>query len=298
MIKITGASGFVGNNLTNYFTRFKLSFSKLTRSDLDQISSIDLNDCNTIIHLAGKAHDLRADTNAEAYYEVNYKKTKQLYDAFLNSTAEKFIFISSVKAVADTVNGVLLEDVVPNPITDYGKSKLMAEHYIQSCPLPLGKSYFILRPCMIHGPGNKGNLNLLYKFIQKGIPYPLASFENKRSFLSVDNLCFVIKELITGDVPFGVYNVADDESLSTKEVIGILAKSMGKKELLWNIPVKIVVLLVKIGDLLKLQINSERLQKLTENYVVSNQKIKTILHKELPLNVREGLMKTAKSFTS
>jgi nucleoside-diphosphate-sugar epimerase len=89
------------------------------------------------------------------------------------------------------VEGVLTEEVEPKPLTHYGKSKLMAEEYILSQPLSVGKSYYILRPCMIHGPGNKGNLNLLYQIVQKGIPYPLAAFENKRSFLSIENLCFI-----------------------------------------------------------------------------------------------------------
>ncbi|MDP4679990.1 MAG: nucleoside-diphosphate-sugar epimerase, partial [Cyclobacteriaceae bacterium] len=102
----------------------------------------------------------------------------------------------------------------------------MTEEYIQSQPLPQGKSYYILRPCMIHGPGNKGNLNLLYKLISNGIPYPLAAFENKRSFLSVENLCFVIRELLErDDIPSGIYNVSDDEVLSSNTLIKLIAKA-------------------------------------------------------------------------
>lgn len=59
-----------------------------------------------------------------------------------------------------------------------------------------GKQVYILRPCMIHGPGNKGNLNLLYNVVKKGIPWPLGSFENRRSFTSIDNLCYVVEGLL------------------------------------------------------------------------------------------------------
>ena len=137
--------------------------------------------------------------------------------------------MSSVKAVADGVEGVLDESVIPSPVTAYGKSKLAAEEYILSQKLPKGKRVYILRPCMIHGPNNKGNLNLLYHFVKKGIPYPFGSFENKRSFVSIDNLCFVIKELIENkNIPSGVYNISDDQALSTNELVRNDGRSASK----------------------------------------------------------------------
>lgn len=291
-IYITGSSGFVGKNLVSYLTQFNFTFKTLRRADLADISL----DCTAIVHLAGKAHDLKKTSNPEEYYKVNFELTKKLYDAFLNSDAKKFIFISSVKASADIVDGILTEDNIPNPQTHYGKSKLMAEQYIQSQPLPADKSFYILRPCMIHGSGNKGNLNLLYKFVQKGIPYPLASFKNKRSFLSVDNLCFVIANFLDNDIPSGIYNVADDEALSTNEVVEILAASMDRKAKLWRIPSKLIRNLAKIGDVFRLPLSTERLDKLTENYVVSNRKLIDALQLELPLKSKQGLSITAKSF--
>lgn len=104
------------------------------------------------------------------------------------SPARKFIFFSSVKAAADFVPGDLLtEDIVPHPVGPYGESKIKAEEYILNHPA-YEKQVYILRPCMIHGPGNKGNLNLLHQVIKKGIPWPLGAFENRRSFTSIGNL--------------------------------------------------------------------------------------------------------------
>ncbi|RYF26383.1 MAG: NAD-dependent epimerase/dehydratase family protein [Flavobacteriales bacterium] len=293
---ITGATGFVGKNLIPYLNSKGLVTKALSRAELAQ--AIGFENSDTIIHLAGKAHDLKKTSSPEEYYQVNYELTKKLYDAFLKSEAKKFIFISSVKASADIVDGILSEDDLPNPVTDYGKSKLKAEQYIQSQDLPAGKFYYILRPCMIHGPGNKGNLNLLYKFVQKGIPYPLAAFENKRSFLSVENLCFLIANLLKKDIPSGVYNVADDQPLSTTTVVNVLARSMGKRPSLWKISKSVINKLARIGDLLRLPINTERLYKLTEDYVVSNTKIKQALRVTLPLSAEDGLVKTAKSFAN
>ena len=177
-ILITGVSGFVGKNLKSYL--IKNGFMLQTMSIRYGLPlTIPKTDC--IIHLSGKAHDLKNVSNPSSYYQDNFELTKQLYDAFLDSNAKKFIFLSTVKAVADNVNGVLTEDTIPNPQTHYGKSKLLAEQYIQSHPPPHGKSYYILRPCMIHGPNNKGNLNLLYQFVKKGFPYPLGAFQNYRN---------------------------------------------------------------------------------------------------------------------
>jgi nucleoside-diphosphate-sugar epimerase len=150
---------------------------------------------------------------------------------------------------------------------------------------------------MIHGPGNKGNLNLLYKFASKGIPWPLGAFENKRSFCSIDNLLYIIKELIEReDIPSGVYNVADDEPISTNELINLISLGLEKKSHIWNIPQSLIKLFSKIGDLLSLSLNTEILSKLTENYIVSNNKIKKNLNKPLPISAKDGLIKTFKSF--
>ena len=254
------------------------------------------NSYNAIVHLAGKAHDLKKTAHDKDYYEANFELTKRLFDQFLQSEAKQFIYISSVKAAADTVEGVLTEEAVPNPVTVYGKSKLMAENYIIT-NIPADKQVYILRPCMIHGPGNKGNLNLLYGIVSKGFPWPLGAFVNQRSFCSIENLCFVIKELLSQEtIPSGVYNVADEASLSTNELIKLIGISQKKHA--WILPVskRLIINMAKIGGFFGLPLNSERLQKLTESYVVSNQKILNALNKQMPVNAKEGLVKTFESF--
>jgi nucleoside-diphosphate-sugar epimerase len=256
------------------------------------------NKGDVIIHLAGKAHDLKNHSSKDEYYKVNYELTKKLYDHFLASSAAKFIFISSVKAVADYTEEPLTEMQKANPQTDYGKSKLMAEEYIMSMNA-LDKTSLILRPCMIHGPGNKGNLNLLYNLVKRGIPYPLTAFNNKRSFLSIDNLCFVIRELIEQDtIPSGIYNIADDVPLSTTTVVELINEELGKKGKFLKISKRIVWFIAKLGNLLKLPINSENLQKLTEDFIVDNTKLMATIKKTLPLSAEKGLRKSIRSFVN
>lgn len=262
----------------------------------DTLSVEDLDNSNAFVHLAGKAHDLKNVSDDDVYFQVNTELTKSLFDKFLESKCEVFIFMSSVKAAADTVEDKLDEEVIPNPKTVYGKSKLAAESYILSKETPSSKKVYILRPCMIHGPNNKGNLNLLFSIINKGIPYPLGSFNNQRSFLSVDNLSFVIQQLIEKKPASGIYNVADDEAISTNTLVGIIGEAIVKKARVLSVPQSLIKLVAKAGDILPSPLTTECLQKLTENYVVSNNKIKSAIKQELPLSTKEGIKKTIRSF--
>lgn len=298
MIIITGASGFVGQNLQDYLKDRRYQITKLSLRNENWQNHIG-NESTAIVHLAGKAHDTANTSADEEYFKINRDLTIELFEEFRKSAIRDFFYFSSVKAVADTVEGVLQEDVEGKPFTAYGKSKLEAEQYLLRQKLPEGKRLFNIRPCMIHGPGNKGNLNLLYKVVEKGVPWPLAAFHNQRSFLSIDNLSYLIEQmLITRDLPSGVYNFADDDALSTNELVALISETLEKKPKLWHLSAGLIKGAVKIGDVLPLPLNSERLKKLTESYVVSNEKIKRALGIEkLPLTAKEGLEKTIRSFS-
>ena len=311
-ILITGVHGFVGTNLIKALAKDNIIYGldiiaplkdgvKFTFkwNDLDKEGMVP--EVDAIIHLAGKAHDTKNQSAADVYFKVNTDLTKRIYDYFLQSKAKKFIFFSSVKAAADRVEGEFVdENVVPSPKGPYGESKIAAEEYIRSKEnerIEAGKETYILRPCMIHGPGNKGNLNLLYGVVKKGIPWPLGAFENKRTFTSIDNLCFIINGLLEQNVESGIYNINDDEAVSTNELIEIICSAMGKKAHIWRIPRDLMEGVAKLGGALHLPLNPERLQKLTENYVSSNAKIKKALGVDkLPVRARDGLTMTIKSF--
>src|SRR5690606_37544530 len=156
---ITGATGFVGQNLSAYLRTQKISTQSVSLRKPTWTADLDTT-ADAMIHLAGKAHDTANTTAEKDYFRVNRDLTIALFDEFLNSNIKDFFFFSSVKAVADSVDGVLYEDVKPKAATPYGQSKLEAETYLLNQKLPEGKRLFIIRPCMIHGPGNKGNLNL------------------------------------------------------------------------------------------------------------------------------------------
>lgn len=337
VILITGAYGFVGTNLSAYLSekgyelwaldvnsdgspqlaigseRVPKQGAKVQRQAYsrsftwDELEEIPWCQIGAVIHLAGKAHDTRNASDPQGYFEVNVGLTRRILQsavggwqsAGVSERSRAFVLFSSVKAVADRVGGALCEDAVPAPQTPYGQSKLDAERLVQ---LAVGDRHssiqsYILRPCMIHGPGNKGNLNLLYGLVRKGVPWPLGSFENRRSFASISNVCAVVEGLLKADVPTGVYQVADDDALSTNELVGLMASAMGRRARIWSISTGFIRAVAKIGDVLRLPLNSERLQKLTESYIVSNAKLKAALGwQEMPVSARDGMRWTLESF--
>ncbi|MFN6191188.1 MAG: NAD-dependent epimerase/dehydratase family protein [Planctomycetia bacterium] len=312
-ILITGGSGFVGTNLAAYLAarghelvavgrdrRGATVFSNLFT--WDQLDRIDWAGVDAVIHLAGKAHDTRNTTSPQAYFDVNVGLTQIIVDACVRSggTGPKaFVLFSSVKAVADRVDDMLCEDAVPSPHTPYGKSKLEAEKVVRTAfagESSATRSY-ILRPCMIHGPGNKGNLNRLYRIVQQGVPWPFGAFENRRSFASIGNVCAAVEALLATHAPAGVYQVADDEPLATNDVVRLIAESLDREPRIWRVPASLVRAVARTGDLLHLPLDSERLKKLTESYVVSNEKLKHALAwQRMPVEARDGLRQTLASF--
>lgn len=325
-ILITGIHGFVGSNLVKCLASaneiYGLDIIAPVKEGVVKTYSWDVLDKGTIpeidaiIHLAGKAHDTKNQSAADVYFKINTGLTQKIFDWYLaHPTAKKFIQFSTVKSAADRVEGAFLtEECIPTPIGPYGESKIAAENYIieKFAPEALkrqfhnftdedavvdGKKVYIMRPCMIHGPGNKGNLNLLYGVVSKGIPWPLGAFENRRSFTSIGNLQEVIKGLLTKDAPSGIYHMGDDEALSTNELIEVICSALGKKAHIWRLPKGLMFFVARLGGWLHLPLDSLRMQKLTENYVVSNAKIKAALGMTaMPVRAVDGLRGTIESF--
>ncbi|AWV99853.1 NAD-dependent epimerase/dehydratase family protein [Arcticibacterium luteifluviistationis] len=293
-VLITGASGFVGQNLVAFLKSKKIPTVSISLREKRALFIPEHS--STLIHLAGKAHDLKKTSNEAEYFEINTELTKLVYRAFCESKGDTFIYMSSVKAVADNPSEVVDEETLAKPITAYGKSKLAAEEYLLQNKKE-GTRLYVLRPCMIHGPKNKGNLNILYRLVRKGIPYPLGRFSNNRSYLSIENLNFVVYELIRNKrIESGVYSLADSESLSTKDLVYLIGESLGKKPMVLSPPIELVKVLAQIGDVFKLALNTERLQKLTGSYLVSNKKIEKAIGRKLPMSAKEGFLLTFRSF--
>jgi len=278
---LTGHTGFIGQHL------LKMLGNSAVGINLRASAEVSLQAGDALVHLAGKAHDLNNTSKAAEYFEVNTALTAKVFDQFLASPASVFVFLSSIKALEGQ----------QAKASAYSQSKYQAEQYILSKKIPEGKRVYILRPVMVHGPGNKGNLNLLFKVVQKIAIWPLAAFENQRSFVSVENLCFIIQEIIRNPLlPSGTYTVADPKTFSTNELVYMAGEALGKKVWFLKLPKKLVIFIAAVGDLLGLPLNKDRLEKLTENAVFDGAEIVKLLGKPLPLEAQAGFEKTFKSF--
>ena len=285
-ILISGAYGFVGTNLSKYLASkgHECVALDIARGGVDAYSAfytwddldkIDWSSIDAVVHLAGKAHDTKNVTEPQVYFDVNVGLTQKLF-SICGDKVKTFVYFSSIKAVDSD--------------TPYAQSKREAEKWLN------GRAV-VLEPAMIHGPGNKGNLNLLFAVVRHGIPWPLAAFENRRSFTSIGNACAVVEELCKGRIPHDVYPLCDDEPVSTNRLIELIAEATGKKARLWRLPKGLMRFVAHVGDILHLPLNSERLGKLTGNAVVDNSKLKTALGWGwMPIRAEEGLKTTLKSF--
>ncbi|MEN5058252.1 NAD-dependent epimerase/dehydratase family protein [Sphingobacterium kitahiroshimense] len=294
-----GKSGFIGQNIDKQLAgTFDQEF--LSMRNLDIINRSFTSDC--MINLVGKAHDHSGTATEGDYFHANFELAKKAFQIFLSSNAKIFIHISSIAAIEELESDKpLSEKDRCNPISWYGKSKRVAEQWLLNQELPKDKKLIILRPPMVHGPGDKGNLGLLYKFISKGIPYPLAAFDNKRSFISIENFCYFLKQIIVNQNKFssGIYHISDDQAISTCEIIAVIKKITDKNTLNLSIPKFLIKNLAKFGDFIPIPLNSKRLKKMTSNLLVSNQHIKDTLGiKKLPSTALQGLEETIRSFKS
>ncbi|REC79845.1 epimerase [Chryseobacterium elymi] len=297
-VAVFGGSGFVGKNLM----KSRLIDAEIKAVSLRDISwREDVGLVDIMINLVGKAHDHKGTASEEDYFFANVELVKEIFDIFFKSDARLLIHVSSIAVVEEFESEKPLEEEsICNPFSIYGKTKRQAEEWLLKQILPKNKKVIILRPPMIHGPGDKGNLGLLYKIISKGLPYPLASFENSRSFLSVDNFNFFISEIIKNEneIETGIYHICDNEPVSTKDIISIIKKVTNKKTLNLSVPKIFIQGIAKAGDIVPLPINTKRLKKMTGSLLVSNEKIKNILKiTDLPVSSQQGLEKTIKSFS-
>jgi len=306
-ILITGIQGYVGKSLVESLkkehTLFGLDIVTSQMDGVEKTYSISelsaIPNVDIVIHLAGKANETTNLSEALEYFETNAGLTRNIFNWFTQSSAKTFLFFSSVKAVAESVkDAALIEDVEPKPYGVLGESKLLAEKYILS-QYVMDKNVYVLRPCIIYGNGSIGNKNMkwMYKMVMKDYPYPFGKFECNRSFLAMDNLIFILKQMMVKKIPSGIYNVSDDGYLSAVEIFEIIGSVLGKKVRIWRVSKGFIKALARIGRPFHLNFDGYVYEKLLTNFIVSNEKIKKALDiKKMPVSTVDGLTKAIQSY--
>lgn len=238
---ITGTSGFIGKHLLAHLLKRDFDIRAAVRSPADLpcptfvVGKIDgttnwsdaVSGFDAVIHLAAYAHVTNpAKIDKALLHETNVEGTARLAQEAAKAGVKHFIFISSIGAMADSSNKVLCADAPCSPTTLYGQSKLMAEKELKTMAGKYGMEWTIIRPPLVYGPGNPGNMQRLLKLIRSGIPLPLASVRNRRSFVYVENLVDVILACLGNPKAFGkTYLPSDGEDVSTPELIRKIAKA-------------------------------------------------------------------------
>jgi UDP-glucose 4-epimerase len=275
-VAVTGSTGFVGKRY------LQVPASNCSKMPLNlratRVEDIDLRGTDVIVHLAGKAHDMQGAPDEE-YFSVNFDLTRALADRAKSSGVMQFIYISSTKVYGDEISATLDEHSACLPTDAYGKSKLAAEHYLQSISSPDFK-VAIVRPPLVYGPEVKGNMIRLLELASKNIPLPLGKTNNARSMVFLDNLVALIDKII-GEEASGLFIAGDERPLSTDELVTAIRSNLGNTSGLVSIPVFMRPLIRKIKPALY--------TRLFGSFVVDNKGSNQRLNFTPPFSSEEGI---------
>lgn len=259
-IFVTGASGFIGRALccalekTSAYSLIRSS-RKLHRAPQNHVAAElgaetdwkqSLIGIDVVVHLAGKAHDLRSSDQQSIYHQINAAGTGRLASEAADAGVKHVIFLSSCHAVATESDEKLTEATVPRPTSIYGQSKLEAEKLLVQNLSPTPTAWTILRPPLVYGPENLANFQRLVSLVRSGAPLPLKSVNNQRSFIGVDNLVDVIIRCIENpNARRRMYYPSDGTPVSTPELIEAIAHSLGRHARLFPFPQSVLSLLAQ-----------------------------------------------------
>lgn len=298
-IAITGANGFVGNNLSNYLTQKGLDLIRVQRkkgANCVTIPKCDkttdwnkaLQDVDTIIHCAGIAHQ-KKDQSFEKFYKVNVQGTESLVNQAVKVGVRNIIFISSIKVNGENSSllNPFIDDSNDNPIDYYGISKLFAESVIKSISKTEGINYVIIRPGLIYGPRVSANFYNLIKLVDSGIPLPFGGISNKRSLLFVDNLGeFIFQIIYKNAFTNEIFLLSDAQPLSLSKLINSIYMGLNKRNRNFNVSIKFLELIFYL--LGKKNLSSRLLGSL----VIDSSKAYSKIFTEPPFSTEYGIKKT------
>lgn len=273
-ILLTGATGFIGN----HFIQYAISHQMITFSfQNDDINTLDLSDCDAVVHLAALVHQMNC-ADSEEYEQINLIKTLELAQKAKRAEIKQFIFMSTVKVYGEESDIAYTEATPCHPQDDYGKSKFHAEQELQK----LNDTYFkvsIIRTPVVYGAGVKGNIRNLINLIQKIPILPFGNIQNQRSMVYVGNLCALI-ECVLEHHADGIFLACDDTPLSTSSFIKMIALALRKKLYLIQLPLFETALRFFRPSLH---------QRLFGNLIVDNTLTKKRLNFHNPFSTEEGI---------
>jgi nucleoside-diphosphate-sugar epimerase len=263
-----------------------------------------LQGVDAVIHLAARAHILsdRDDGMEAEFQRVNVEGTIRLVQQSIQAGVKHFVFLSSIGAMA-SLSDLLLDERSPcRPDTPYGRSKLQAENALIAQAGQSGMTWTILRPTLVYGPGNPGNMERLIRLVNCRLPLPLGNITNRRSFLYVGNLVDVIARcLVNVNAKNEIFLVSDADDLSTPQLIKKVSYHMKRRCLLFSLPRGFLKILGYLGDALQavskrpIPFNTSSINRLNGSMAVDSTHIQSALNWRPPFTMDEGLALTVGS---
>ena len=317
-VLVTGASGFVGRFLcaelaqagwTVRGTYHRGSPPSADGTEWCRIDSIRGNSewgtllagVSAVVHAAAVAHRIGPGSRGadSDYDEVNHRGSACLAAAARTAGVKRFVLISSIGAVTDASAEPVDEATPCLPATPYGRSKLAAERAVASALAGGDCEWCILRPPLLYGPGNPGNMERLLRLLRLPVPLPLGGLRNCRSFLYVLNLADAVKVALAHPAAAGeVFCLADDEMLSTSELLRALGRAAGRPVRLFGVPAGVLEFMGRLGDGCERLtgrspgFNTEAVRKLRSSLPVSAAHFSALCGWRPPFRLIEGLAAT------
>lgn len=309
-ILVTGATGFIGWHLLNSLLQDGLAATGLARhcpadigwrsGDLADASSmlVACSGMNTVIHCAGHAHAFAALHQADEnlHWQVNFEGTQRLVHLAGQAGVRRFVFLSSVKAMAEPGDQCADEDLLGEPETAYGQSKLAAEQAVIAAGERYGMHVVNLRLAMVYGAGGRGNLERMGRLVKRGIFPPLPETDNHRSLIHVNDVVSAIRLVASDDRANGrTYIVASQEAPSGRGLFDALRLAQGMTHCNWSVPVSVLRAAARLGDAMgklagrRLALDSEVLDRLLNSAWYSPARIERELGWRAQVSLKDGL---------
>ena len=302
---VTGASGFVGRTLIHTLSLRSheiVAAMRAAPSDRDTPSnSVAIGDINAttnwsaalhgadaVVHLAARVHVMR-DTAIDPLAEfrrVNTDGTLNLARQAAAAGVKRFIFLSSIGVNGNSTSQgkIFTENSASLPHDPYSVSKHEAEVGLRAISKSTGMEIVIIRPTLVHGSKAPGNFGKLTRLVAKGLPLPLASIQNRRSLVGIENLVdFIITCLEHPAAANETFLVSDGEDLSTPDLFRRMAHSMNRPARLLPVPKSVLMAAASMFG------KREMAQRLCGSLQVDISKARALLGWNPPVSLDEGL---------
>ncbi|MDJ0712939.1 MAG: NAD-dependent epimerase/dehydratase family protein [Prochloraceae cyanobacterium] len=325
-VLITGATGFIGTHLVpalhqqgwQITAAVRNNYSRLPSTPIKtvQVGEIDgktnwtealAGGVEKVIHLAARAHIIEdnAPSPEAEFLRVNTEGTANLVKQSIKAGVKHFVFVSSIGAMATSSDRILNEKSPCQPDTPYGWSKLKAELELTNLARDSNMTWTIIRPTLVYGPGNPGNMERLVKLVKSGLPLPFGNTNNRRSLVFVGNLVDAIAIcLIHPQARKQIFLVSDGQDISTPNLVRQIARQMHRPCRLLPVSPSLLKFLGKLGDAVqeithkKIPLNTPTVNRLLGSLFVESSYIQTTLNWHPPFTIDRGLQETIGSQTS